>query len=114
MNRQVEMKIEDSVLIAGGHAWLGHTRDSRLRACPGILRKKKQISFSGHERVPALIDAEKTISDSREIAKYLETDYPDMPSLKLDHGEVLFKKFWVETVLHTELLQLLVWTFTII
>ena len=40
--------------------------------------------------------------------KYLETEYPDTPSLKLDHGEVLFIKFWVETVLHPELLQLLV------
>jgi len=28
--------------------------------------------------------------------------------LKLDHGEVLFIKFWVETVLHLELLQLVV------
>ena len=28
--------------------------------------------------------------------------------MKLDHGEVLFIKFWVETVLHPELLQLLV------
>jgi len=55
-----------------------------------------------------LIDAENTISDSWENAKYLETEYPDTPSLKLDHGEVLFIKFWVETVLHPELLQLLV------
>ena len=55
-----------------------------------------------------MIDAENTISDSWEIAKYLETVYLDTPSLKLDHGEVLFKKFWVETVLHPELLQFLV------
>jgi len=45
MNWQVQMKIEDSVLIAGGHAWLWHTRDSKLRACPGILLKKKQLVF---------------------------------------------------------------------
>ena len=38
----------------------------------------------------------------------IQSEYPDTPSLKLDHGEVLFIKFWVETVLHPELLQLLV------
>jgi len=101
------MKIENSVLIAGGHAWHWHTRDSKLRAIPGILLKKKQLVFLD-KRVPVLIDAENTISDSWEIAKYLETEYPDTPSLKLDHGEVLFLKFWVEIVLHPELLQLLV------
>ena len=55
-----------------------------------------------------MIDADNTISDSWEIAKYLETEYPDTPSLKLDHGEVLFIKVCVETVLHPKLLQLLV------
>ena len=75
---------------------------------PWHFTEKEAISFSGQERVPVLIDAENTISDSWEIAKYLETEYPDTPSLKLDHGEVLFIKFWVEIVLHPELLQLLV------
>ena len=55
-----------------------------------------------------MIDGSNTISDSWEIAKYLEIAYPDSPSLKLDNGEVLFIKFWSETVLHPELLQLLV------
>ena len=40
--------------------------------------------------------------------KYLEHAYPDSPSLKLEHGEVLFIKFWTETVLHPEMMQLLV------
>ena len=55
-----------------------------------------------------MIDGSNTISDSWEIAKYLETAYTDRPSLKLDNGEVLFIKFWSETVLHPELLKLLV------
>jgi len=79
-----------------------------VESLPWHFTEKEAISFSGQERVPVLIDAENTISDSWEIAKYLETEYPDTPSLKLDHGEVLFIKFWVETVLHPELLQLLV------
>ena len=55
-----------------------------------------------------MIDGNKTVSDSWEIAKYLENEYPDSPSLKLEHGEVLFIKFWAETVLHPEILQLVV------
>ncbi len=79
-----------------------------VECLPWHFTEKEAISFSGQGRVPVLIDAENTISDSWEIAKYLETEYPDTPSLKLDHGEVLFIKFWVETVLHPELLQLVV------
>ena len=79
-----------------------------VECLPWHFTEKEAISFSGQGRVPVLIDAENTISDSWEIAKYLETEYPDTPSLKLDHGEVLFMKFWVEIVLHPELLQLLV------
>ena len=75
---------------------------------PWHFTEKNKIKFSGQERVPILIDGSNTISDSWEIAKYLEKTYPESPSLKLDNGEVLFIKFWSETVLHPELLQLLV------
>ena len=75
---------------------------------PWHFTEKDKIKFSGQERVPVLIDGSNTISDSWEIAKYLESAYPDRPSLKLDNGELLFIKFWSETVLHPELLQLLV------
>ena len=86
---------------------LAHKR-LNVECMPWHFTEKDKIKFSGQERVPVLIDGNKTISDSWEIAKYLESAYPDRPSLKLDNGEVLFIKFWSETVLHPELLQLLV------
>ena len=86
---------------------LAHKR-LNVECMPWHFTEKDKIKFSGQERVPVLIDGSNTISDSWEIAKYLESAYPDRPSLKLDHGEVLFIKFWSETVLHPELLQLLV------
>ena len=55
-----------------------------------------------------MIDGNNTVADSWEIAKYLESTFPDSPSLKLEYGEVLFIKFWSETVLHPEMLKLLV------
>ena len=86
---------------------LAHKR-LNVECMPWHFTEKDKIKFSGQERVPVLIDGSNTISDSWEIAKYLESEYSDRPSLKLDNGEVLFVKFWSETVLHTELLQLLV------
>ena len=86
---------------------LAHKR-LNVECMPWHFTEKDKITFSGQERVPVLIDGSNTISDSWEIAKYLETAYPDRPSLKLDNGEVLFIKFWSETVLHPEILQLLV------
>jgi glutathione S-transferase len=86
---------------------LAHKR-LNVECMPWHFTEKDKIKFSGQERVPVLIDGSNTISDSWEIAKYLESAYPDRPSLKLDNGEVLFIKFWSETVLHPALLQLLV------
>jgi len=74
---------------------------------PWYFTEKEKIAFSGQERVPVLVDGDKTVSDSWNIAKYLETQYPDSPSLKLENGEVLFLKFWTETVLHPGLIKLL-------
>ena len=86
---------------------LAHKR-LNVECMPWHFTEKDKIKFSGQERVPVLIDGSNTISDSCEIAKYLESAYPESPSLKLDNGEVLFIKFWSETVLHPELLQLLI------
>ena len=74
---------------------------------PWRFTEKEKIKFSGQERVPVLVDGENTVSDSWQIAKYLETEYADAPSLKLENGEVLFIKFWTETILHPELLKFL-------
>jgi len=74
---------------------------------PWRFTEKEAIKFSGQERVPVLVDGTNTISDSWKIAKYLEAEYPDSPSLKLENGEVLFIKFWTETVLNSELVKFL-------
>ena len=79
-----------------------------VECIPWRFTEKDAISFSGQEKVPVLVDGENTVSDSWEIAKYLETEYSDTPSLKLDQGEVLFIKYWAETTLHSEMLQILV------
>ena len=74
---------------------------------PWRFIEKEKIKFSGQERVPVLVDGVHTVSDSWQIAKYLEAEYPDKPSLKLENGEVLFVKFWTETVINPELVKFL-------
>lgn len=42
---------------------------------------KHKLTFSGQNLVPVLVDGETTVSDSWEIARYLEKAYPKAPSL---------------------------------
>ena len=64
---------------------LAHKR-LNVECMPWHFTEKDKIKFSGQERVPVLIDGSNTISDSWEIAKYLENAYPESSSLKLDNG----------------------------
>ena len=42
---------------------------------------KDKLAFSGQNLVPVLVDGGTTVTDSWEIARYLEASYPDAPSL---------------------------------
>ena len=48
---------------------------------PVRVSDKAAIAFSGQDRVPILRDGERVIPDSWKIADYLDTAYPDGPSL---------------------------------
>ena len=52
-----------------------------VETMPWRFTEKDVIAFSGSERVPVLLDGDKTIPDSWAIACYLEDAYPDRPSL---------------------------------
>jgi len=62
---------------------------------------KETIAFSGQELVPVLRDGDEVISDSWNIACYLEDRYPDAPSLfggEIGRAEARFINFWVPTM----------------
>lgn len=64
---------------------------------PWRFTEKEAIAFSGQGLVPVLVDGDKVVNDSWEIAHYLETTYADHPSLfngKLGESGALFIKFW--------------------
>ncbi len=70
---------------------------------------KDAIAFSGQGKVPVLVDADNVVSDSWDIACYLEKAYPDAPSLFPGGAAArqlsLFFKLWCEKELHPLLLR---------
>ena len=62
----------------------------------------EMIAFSGHDRVPVLVDGDKTVVESFDIACYLEDAYPDGPALfggPVGRGEARFLNAWVDMVM---------------
>lgn len=65
--------------------------------------EKRAIAFSGQGKVPVLIDAERCVADSWEIAIYLEDTYRDRPSLfgsEAGRGLVRFISQWTNEAVH--------------
>ena len=54
---------------------------------PWRFTQKEAIAFSGQGKVPVLVDGETTVTDSYEIFRYLDREYPDKPLLG-DDGRV--------------------------
>ncbi|MEQ9042567.1 MAG: glutathione S-transferase family protein [Alphaproteobacteria bacterium] len=78
---------------------------------PVGFTEKEKIAFSGQDRVPVIIDKGKTVSDSWNIACYLEETYPTHPPLfgsAAARGEALFINSWADRVLMVELFPLVV------
>lgn len=64
---------------------------------------KDKLAFSGQNLVPVLVDGETVVADSWEIARYLETSYPDAPSLfggEAGEGGARLVAAYVDSQLH--------------
>jgi glutathione S-transferase len=72
------------------------------RRVPITYHDKDQLAFSGQDRVPVLVDGDHVVSDSWNIACYLEDAYPDTPNLfggKEGRGAALLINRWCDTAL---------------
>jgi glutathione S-transferase len=77
---------------------------------PWRFTEKDAIAFSGQGKVPVLVDGDKTVSDSWEIVRYLETTYSDQPSLfgeKMGESGALFIKFWCMQAINMPVFQII-------
>lgn len=78
---------------------------------PVGFTEKEKIAFSGQKLVPVIVDNGKTVSDSWDIACYLEDTYPEYPALfgcDTARGEALFINSWASRVLIVELFPMVV------
>jgi glutathione S-transferase len=78
---------------------------------PMRFSEKEKIAFSDQSRVPVLVDGDRTVVDSWQIANYLDEAYPDTPSLLGDSATralTLFVKHWDESVLPPLMFKLII------
>jgi glutathione S-transferase len=78
---------------------------------PWRFTEKAEIAFSGSKLVPVLVDGDKTLADSQAIAEYLETAYPDAPSLfggPQAQALTQFIRRWSDGILQAALVPVLV------
>ncbi|MGB3514201.1 MAG: glutathione S-transferase N-terminal domain-containing protein [Microcoleaceae cyanobacterium] len=79
---------------------------------PWHFIEKEAIAFSGQGKVPIIIDGERVVFDSWNIAKYLEETYPERPSLfgcYQAQAQALFIKNWDEKVLLPALIPMIIY-----
>jgi len=79
-----------------------------VETIPWRFTEKNVIAFSGSERVPVLLDGDKTVPDSWAIACYLEDAYPDRPSLfggAAARAPTRFLNNWADTVLNPGIIR---------
>ena len=68
---------------------------------PVPLHDRSPIAFSSQKRVPVLADGIRWVSDSWNIACYLEDTYPDRPTLfggDMGRANALFINAWVQQI----------------
>ena len=69
---------------------------------PWRFVEQEALAFSGHNKVPILVDGDRKVVDSWTIALYLEDEYPDRPSLFNGEGGVAPTRFvstWADSTM---------------
>ncbi|MFT6916712.1 MAG: glutathione S-transferase [Motiliproteus sp.] len=84
-----------------------------LKAKTELIRftQKDKIAHSGSPTVPVIDDGEKTISDSFNIAVYLDEAYPDAPALlgsDIARGQAKFIETWTNTHIMGTLFRIII------
>ena len=77
---------------------------------PWHFTDKDAIAFSGQDKVPVLVDDGRVVSDSQNIAEYLDETYPNEPPLYGDEPARALTNFiraWSDRVLQPALVPIL-------
>ncbi len=82
-----------------------------VETVPWRFTEKDKLPQPNQGRVPVIVDGDKIVHDSTAIADYLETRYPDLPSLFGDEAGRALTRFvqnWTETILQPGLVGFVV------
>ncbi|MDR3525262.1 MAG: glutathione S-transferase family protein [Acetobacteraceae bacterium] len=109
-----ELAGNDPALRFSPYCWrirfaLAH-KDLAVDTLPWYFTDKQAIEFSGQGRVPVLIDGERVVHESFEIATYLEEEYSDHPPLfpSGSTAEARFINAWTDSIIHPYLSRMVV------
>ena len=78
---------------------------------PWRFTEKGLIAFADSMTVPVLVDGDTVVADSWNIARHLESSYPQTPTLfggEQGEAHALFIKVWCEQTLNPQILRLIV------
>ena len=81
-----------------------------VETIPWRFIEKEKIAFSGQSKVPILMDGDRCVSDSWAIAEYLESQYPEQPSLFGEASAKSLTRFfnqWITEVIHPALARVI-------
>jgi glutathione S-transferase len=81
-----------------------------FESVPWRFTDKEVIAFSGQGLVPVLIDGERTITDSWQIALYLDATYAQRPLFDSERacGATYAFKFWCEQNVHPAMTRIII------
>lgn len=76
---------------------------------PWRFTETDRLAFAKHDKVPVLVDGDRVISDSWDIAQHLDAAYPDTaPLLRGNPAPYVFVSAWNDTVVQAGLAKLIV------
>lgn len=93
------------IRMALAHKGLAH------ETIPWRFTEKDAIAFSGSATVPVLVDGEREVHDSWDIALYLDKTYTDRPALfegPQARALAYVFKHWVERTLHAPIMRVVI------
>lgn len=82
-----------------------------VETIPWRFSDKAAIGFTGQDKVPVIVDADRWVADSWAIALYLDEAYPDRTPLfenEAARSQTLFTKLWCEQTLHPAILRIVI------
>ena len=81
-----------------------------VETVPWRFIEKSVIAFAKTDRVPVLVDGDVVVTDSMDIADYLDSRYPERPLLGagLGRAHTVFIRHWVESVLFPQITRQIV------